>query len=113
MTKRALCVVLAMLSLATAHAGEFRARADVVEVEPLYRTTARAARCHYPDRPQDPDLGAALRWDLGLAPLACTSPEASRELEGYRVTYEWNGRRFTELMGENPGPSVPVRVRVH
>ncbi|MEY2690306.1 MAG: hypothetical protein RL375_4506 [Pseudomonadota bacterium] len=41
-----------------------------------------------------------------------TVDEVQSRIVGYQVTYEHQGRRFTTLMSENPGPYVQVRVSV-
>ena len=101
-----------LLGIAGAHAGEFAARARVVDVEPIFDAHDAVPHCRHPTRPPHADLGAALRRDLGRAPVDCEAPPSGPELVGYHVTYQWNGRRFTEIMREEPGDFIPVRVRV-
>lgn len=95
-------VVLALttcgVAAAAAGAGEIRAEAEVVDVVPVTTGDCQPAR---------PVAGAGLAdllaWDLRLD---CEAPAA------FRVFYRWDGRTFSRVMAERPGPTVPVRVRV-
>lgn len=41
-----------------------------------------------------------------------TRYEEREEMDGYRVTYRYNGRRYTTMMPYDPGKRVPVTVDV-
>ncbi len=107
----AAALLTAIASSAT-QAGEFGAQAEVLRREAVYRTVTSAPRCRYPQAPLDDSLGARLRWDLGQAREQCEGAANRRELEGYRVTWRWNGRQHTDFMPYDPGDTLPVKVHV-
>ncbi len=91
---------------------EFVADADVLSVEPImrYQTVTRRAE-HCIARPHhDAGLAALLAWDLAAG--ACAQREQQETVEGYRVTYQWDGRRYHQTMAEHPGTTLPVAIRV-
>ena len=97
----------------TAFGVEFEAEADVVSVEPIVRheTIVRRAK-HCVVRPhRDAGLVALLTWDLAVG--ACGHREQREIIEGYRVTYQWDGRRYHQTMAHDPGTTLRVAVRVH
>ena len=95
---RAVAAVLALGLAGTAAAGEIHAEAEVVEVVP-----AVTGDCQPPRPAAGAGLADLLAWDLRLR---CEAPAA------YRVVYRWDGRTFSRMVAERPGPTVPVRVRI-
>jgi uncharacterized protein YcfJ len=96
----------------TASGVEFIADADVLSVEPIvrYQTVTRRAE-HCVARPQrDAGLVALLSWDLAAG--ECSRREQREIIEGYRVTYQWDGRRYHQTMAEHPGSTLRVAVRL-
>ena len=107
---------LGMVALTLAGVGntaEFTAEAEVVSAEPIVRYRAevrRAESCI--DRPaRDQGLAALLRWDLAAG--TCRERERYESVDGYRVTYRWNGRLYEQTLAEDPGATLPVSIRVH
>lgn len=106
-----LCSVLAWATPALA--AEFAAEAEVISAEPIVRlqtSVGRAPSCI--DRPA-PTLGltALLAWDLAAG--GCRRQDAREIVEGYRVTYRWDGRVYQQTLPEDPGPTLPVAVQIH
>lgn len=95
---RCLAVVLTLGLAGAVAAGEMRAEAEVVDVVPV-----GDGDCQPPKPAAGAGLADLLAWDLRLG---CGTPR------GFRVFYRWDGRTFSRLMAERPGPTVPVRVRV-
>lgn len=97
---------------ASAFGVEFQAEADVVSVEPIirYQTISRRAD-HCIARPRrDAGLVALLAWDLAAG--ECRHNERREIIEGYRVTYQWDGRRYHQTMTDDPGKTLRVAIRV-
>ncbi len=95
------------------HAAEFTAEADVVSAEPILRfqtSIHRTAECTAKPAP-GASLTALLEWDLVVG--ACRQQERHERVDGYRVTYRWNGRLYEQTLREDPGATVPVSVRIH
>ena len=91
---------------------EFVTEAEVVSVEPIvrYQTIARRAE-HCVTRPhRNAGLVAVLSWDLAAG--ECSRREQREIIEGYRVTYQWDGRRYHQTMAEHPGTTLPVAISV-
>lgn len=95
----------------------------VLKVEPLLGTASENKQgtpalnqaCATPPMPaQSEGLAARLNWDLQLL------PEAQAQCQGlqrplrptYRVTYEWNGRKFVDVLPRNPGQRIPLTIRI-
>lgn len=93
-----LALGLAGTAAVAASTGEIRAQAEVVDVVPV-----RTGDCQPPRPDADAGLADLLAWDLRLG---CEAPAA------FRVFYRWDGRTFSRVMAERPGPTVPVRVQV-
>jgi uncharacterized protein YcfJ len=96
-----------------ANGAEFTAEADVVSVEPIvnYRSSIRRADSCI-DRPNPAQgLTALLQWDLATG--TCRQLDRHEAVEGYRVTYRWNGRLYEQRLDEDPGATLPVSIRVH
>ena len=82
---------------------------QVTQVEPIINTTTT---------PPDPDCGGPkpfnanledlLQWDLHRD---CRS-QLSQHMSGYQVTYRWDGRDYSIQMQEQPGPRIPLRLRI-
>jgi uncharacterized protein YcfJ len=105
-----LCCLAAVAG--TASGVEFLADADVLAVEPImrYQTVTRRAD-HCITRPhRTAGLMALLTWDLAAG--ECSHREQTEIIEGYRVTYQWNGRRYHQTLAERPGTTLPVTIRV-
>jgi hypothetical protein len=108
----ALVIALATLLMALAapaFAAEMRAHGDVVDVEPLTGAASAgpADHCQPPRPDSSAGLAELLAWDLRV-----TCPPAAAPVTGYRVYYRWDGRVYSQVMRERPGPTVPLRVRL-
>lgn len=112
MNRRITPIVLVSLSLlmaANIEADELQVLAPVVNVEPLREAPEEIERC--PEQPL-PDAGLAelLIWDLGLS---CTTDLIySATVSGYRVSYRWDDRVYSQVMAKPPGDTVPLKVRL-
>ncbi|MCC5794815.1 MAG: hypothetical protein JJT85_08785 [Chromatiales bacterium] len=54
-------------------------------------------------------------WEQGAPVTQCTTRQVSRteeRFDGYSVTYEFHGRRYTTVTREHPGELMPVHVSV-
>lgn len=109
---RAILLALAACAALPALAGELLVEGPVLDVEPLLETRwheARVGDCT-PARPTRPDPVALLAWDLRVD---CRTERRAEEVTtGYRVVYEWEGRRHTRVMDAPPGETVTLRVRL-
>ena len=92
-----------LVSAPTTRAVEFVERAEVIRVEPIGGAPV-SKRCVAP-KPRTTDLVSLLRWDL------CTEPVESRP-SAYRVYYRWDGRTYDRVMKREPGPTVPIKIRL-
>jgi hypothetical protein len=112
MNRRLKLLVLMSLTLliaVNAKASELQVHAPVVNVEPLREAPQEIERC--PDRPlSDAGLAEILVWDLGLN---CTTELIhSATVNGYRVSYRWDDRVYSQVMSTPPGNTVPLKVRL-
>jgi hypothetical protein len=100
---------LALLIAVTAQASELQVHAPVVNVEPLREAPEEIEYC--PDRPlADAALAEILAWDLGHN---CTTELIhSATVNGYRVSYRWDDRVYSQVMSTPPGDTVPLKVRL-
>ena len=92
---------------------EFVTDAEVVSVEPIvrYQTIERRAE-HCVTRPhRNAGLVALISWDLAAG--ECARREQREIIDGYRVTYQWDGRRYHQTMAEHPGATLRIAVQVH
>ena len=106
-----LCALAGMST--TAFGVEFEADADVVSVEPIirYETVVRRAEQCVARPHRDAGLVALLAWDLAAG--ECSHHERREVVEGYRVTYQWDGHRYHQTMARDPGNTLRVAIRVH
>lgn len=104
------CLTLAFA--ASGQAAEFTAHAEVVSAEPIirYQTAAgRADSCITRPYPAQ-GLAALLEWDLAAGD--CRRQDRRQFVDGFRVTYRWDGRLYERTLEENPGATLPVSIRV-
>ena len=89
-------------------AAEMRVRAPVIEVEPL---SAPAAEVEYCDARPAAGAGLAelMAWDLGLN---CRTEQLDSGITGYRVFYRRDDRVYSRVMAYDPGPTIPLKVRL-
>jgi uncharacterized protein YcfJ len=90
----------------------FVASADVVRSEPIVQSHQRRVlsdQCA--TKPAQPDLLNLLYWDLGTGPCADVIEE--ERITGYRVYYRWDDHVFSQLMAQQPGDQIPIRVSVN
>ena len=82
---------------------------EVTRVEPI--TSAINIRpdpdCAGP-RPVGASLADLLAWDLHPE---CRNQQ-HQKIEGYQVSYTWDGRSYTTQMPTRPGPRIPLRLRI-
>ena len=84
-----------------------RVEAPVVGVEPIQGV--QPAACDVPPPERSAGLVAMLRWDLRER---CRSLGAAT-ISGYRVYYEWDGRRFSTVLAEAPSAeTIRLNLRV-
>jgi len=107
---------LALASLAVfvlhspmARAGVLTVDAPIVAVRPIFKVAEPI--CDVPRPPRSAGLVAALRWDLKER---CRASGVQDELNGYRVEYEWDGRRFTTDVADKPvGDTLPLKLSIN
>jgi hypothetical protein len=108
------CVVaLAILAAAFAHGQELRAWGEVVHAEPI-RTSHNVLREQGDCNPARPDTDATLAellgWDLRID---CTQViDREERVDGYRVTYRWDGRTLETVMSEPPADRIALDIRI-
>ncbi|MGI9325356.1 MAG: hypothetical protein ACR2PZ_09075 [Pseudomonadales bacterium] len=112
----ALLLSLTIFGPATAFSAERLVYGKVLTVEPLPNTDESASQsCELvPKPPSSVGLSELLSWDLINRPQAeqrCQAALAQR-IQGYRVTYEWNGRRFEDVFPTRPGRHVPLTLQI-
>ena len=100
-------IVLLIALPAAPRAAVMEARADVLDVQPI--TSEGERRCDVPPPSTQLTLGERLAWDLQQR---CRDLGGGTVL-GYRVHYEWDGRRFTTVLDEPPEDgTLPIRLTV-
>lgn len=104
MNRRLLGLIGLLVLAPLTQAAEMQARAQVVDVVPL---GDRAPGCR-PPRPAGGGLVELLAWDLRVA----CPPAHPTVAGGYRVFYRWDGRTYSRVMAQPPGPTIPLRVRL-
>ncbi len=67
-----------------------------------------ASSCNQPKPRRDEGLSALLAWELA-SDCRATSIE---HVAGYKVRYEWAGKRFTTQRRTEPGERIPLTVDV-
>lgn len=106
-----LCLCIAQ----PAFAGERQVYGTVIDVEPLHASGEPAAPCPIVSKPAtDEGLAALLTWDLVTRPQAqrqCAQAESNRAAQ-YRVTYEWMGHQFVDILPNDPGNRILLTVEV-
>jgi len=91
---------------------EFVADADVIHTEPITKTRQRrslAEEC-VTAKPRSDDLVLLLHWDLGTG--YCASHKQEQLVTGYRVFYRWDDHVFSQVMTQEPGERIPIRIRL-
>ena len=87
---------------------ELQVRAPVINVEALKEPATEIEYCDgHPG--EAAGLIDLLSWDLGL--------DCERELVestscGYRVSYRWDDRVYSQIMDSDPGSSIALKVRL-
>lgn len=90
----------------------FVADAEVVLTEPIIKMRPQrllAQEC-VKTKPRSADLVVLLHWDLGTG--YCLSHKQEELITGYRVFYRWDDHVFSQVMAQEPGERIPVRVRI-
>jgi hypothetical protein len=90
----------------------FVAEADVIHTEPIvkmHQQRSLAQEC-VTTKPNSADLVTLLHWDLGTG--YCASHEQEPLITGYRVFYRWDDHVFSQVMRQEPGERIPVKVRI-
>ena len=59
-------------------------------------------------KPKNASLEDLLQWDLH----ADCQIERYQQVYAYQVSYTWDGRSYTLEMQEQPGPRIPLRLRI-
>lgn len=81
----------------------------VTRVEPIISITNALPDPHCAGpKPADPSLEDLLEWDLHPD---CRSQQR-QQVDGYQVSYTWDGRSYTTQMPAQPGPRIPLRLRI-
>lgn len=103
-------VFLLGVSSASANSGEHIVWGHVTDVQPITerREFTPPESCFAPKPGSEQGLAARLAWDLNKR---CVAPARTRTL-GYRVSYRWDGRTYTQVMDEDPGRRVPLRLNI-
>ena len=111
---RGVWVLLACLSLASGAAAETIVYGQVLASEPISHPEAAAlsAACEEAPPARADGLAARLRWELKDKPKLLEQCALAREPSGYRVTYRWNGQRFTQELPFDPGERIALRLDV-
>jgi len=110
----AVCFTAMVLNLSSPAAAqeEFVANAEVIRSEPItemHPQRALSEECSG-TKPTGADLIDLLHWDLGTG--YCVAYQQQSRITGYRVFYQWDEHVFSQVMAQQPGNMIPVRVRV-
>lgn len=115
-TRLALVLALTLLGPAIALSAERVVYGKVLAVEPLqHNDDSATGSCELvPKPPTSVGLSELLAWDLIDRPQAEQRCQAAlgQRVQGYRVTYEWNGRRFEDIFPTRPGRHVPLTLQI-
>ena len=90
----------------------FVAEAEVILTKPItemHQQRSLAQEC-VTTKPRNTDLVALLHWDLGTG--HCIFYQQEERVTGYRVFYQWGDHVFSQVMPQEPGKRIPVRVRI-
>lgn len=88
---------------------QLRVEAPIVGVHPI--TEGGAPVCDVGPPQRAAGLAATLRWDLYGR---CRPAETKATVTGYRVTYEWDGRRFDTVLAQRPeGDTLALQLRIN
>lgn len=104
--------LLLYISSASMAAEVFVADAEVIRTEPIIKMRQQrslAQEC-VTAKPKSADLVVLLHWDLGTG--YCASYAQEELITGYRVFYRWDDHVFSQVMAQQPGARIPVRVRL-
>lgn len=102
-------LVLVLLPGAPVFSAEFYDTAEVIRNEPITRIEHNrhlAPECL--TKPETDDLVELLHWDLGTG--HCSIEETTETITGYRVYYQWDDRLFSQVMAEQPGSHIQLRI---
>ncbi len=104
------------LTFCPAHAAQRVVYGDVIAVEPLGDDTGSEPQaCELAPKPEaSAGLAEVLAWDLVERPESEARCEAAlaQRVQGYRVTYEWNGHRFEDVLPSHPGKRIPLTLEI-
>lgn len=99
------------VSALSAHGAETVVYGKVLAVEAI--TDDAPVHCESPIKPTaEAGLSALLIWDLETRPdaeRACRQALADR-VQGYRVTYAYDGHEFVDILPQHPGARIPLRL---
>ena len=90
-------------------ADELQVRAPVINVEALKEPATEIEYCDgHPG--EAAGLIDLLSWDLGLG---CERELVeSTSISGYRVSYRWDDRVYSQILDRDPGSSIALKVRL-
>ena len=98
--------------------GSYRAYARVADVVPIVRrrlTATPAQTCRWVRIGLDRNRWHRDRLSRGPIVQRCHTVSHNRvaeDVDGYRVTYRYNGETFIKIMDTHPGNRVPISVSV-
>jgi len=105
-------VTAAVLHAPLAGAAVLTVDAPIVAVKPIFKVAEPI--CDVPRPPRSAGLVAALRWDVKGRCRAPDVEDAQDEPTGYRVEYEWDGRRLSTDVRDKPlGKTLPLKLRIN
>ncbi len=83
---------------------------EVTSVQPITEQLEfpPPASCRAAKPANDAGLAALLAWDLQKH---CIARRETKTL-GYRVSYRWDGRTYTQVMDEDPGRRIPLLLKI-
>ncbi len=107
---RTILLLGACLICGSVSAAEFYDRAQVIRSEPITRIDEyrHLSEDCLGGKPQTDNLVEILDWDLGTG--LCERLERIETITGYRVFYRWDNQMFSQVLLEDPGETIPVRV---
>lgn len=101
-------LTIAMLA-ASAQAAQTTVYGEVIDVEALAK--GPEVQClHLPKPATSAGLAALLNWDLRdrhQADAECRQRQLER-IQGYRVTYRYDGREFVDILQSDPGSRIAL-----
>ena len=86
-----------------------RVDAPILDVQPIVEPAVLV--CDGKAPPRSAGLAATLRWDLHER---CRATNTESTVSGYRVEYQWDGRRFSTTMRDKPlGKTLPLELQIN